>query len=80
MIEISPSALPFKPNVFELSIMLAFFPKLCLDKVKHRWHILDGFRVLAFCLQITKSINHFVGLFTSVSCEWEPGRLMLWWE
>lgn len=50
----------------QLSIMSAFFLKLRLDKEKHRWHILDNCRVLAFYLQIAKSTSPFVGLFTSV--------------
>lgn len=50
----------------QLSIMSVFFLKLPLDKEKHRWHVPDDCRVLAFYLQIAKSVSPFAGLFTSV--------------
>jgi len=49
----------------QLSTMSAFFLKLCLGKEKYKWHVLDDCRVLAFYLQIAKSVSPFVGLFTS---------------
>lgn len=45
---------------------LLFFLNLHLDKKMHRWHKLGHCRGLAFNLQITKSMNPFIGLLTSL--------------